>query len=189
MAKTVAMFGSARPISSDRIYKQSKKAAALLAKAGWTVATGGGPGLMQACNEGALENCQEEVCSLGYSIYLPFEAETNPAVQHDTHHKTFFTRLEQFSQCDAFIALPGGYGTMLEILTVVQLLQVEHIKPVPLFLVGKEWRSLMTLTENILKDGGFVGTEESNFWEFRNTPMDAAEALLAHDYMNLCCPL
>lgn len=184
MAKVCAMFGSARPISADRIYKQSKQAASLLAKAGWTIATGGGPGLMQACNEGALENCQGEVCSLGYSIYLPFEAETNPAVQRDTHHKTFFTRLEQFSQCDAFIALPGGYGTMLEILTVVQLLQVEHIKPVPLLLVGNEWRSLMVVAEIVLKGSGYVGVNESNFWSFYKTPKDAATALLAHDLLN-----
>jgi len=184
MTKTVAMFGSARPLSSDPVYKQSKEAAAMLAKAGWTVATGGGPGLMQACNEGALENCQEEVCSLGYSIYLPFEAETNPAVQHDTHHKTFFTRLEQFSQCDAFIALPGGYGTMLEILTVVQLLQVEHIEDKPLYLVGTEWRALMVLAENVLKGSGYVGEAESDFWSFYKTPKDAANALLYYDLVS-----
>ena len=177
--KTVAMFGSARPLPSDRIYKQSKQAAAMLAKAGWTVATGGGPGLMRACNEGALENCQKEVCSLGYSIYLPFEAETNPAVQHDTHHKTFFTRLEQFSQCDAFIALPGGYGTMLEILTVVQLLQVEHIKPVPLILVGEEWHALMRRSEFTLKQSGYVSDYEKDFWTYAIDPVQAAEQLLA----------
>ena len=180
MTKTVAMFGSARPEPSSEVYQQSKDAARVLSAAGWTIATGGGPGLMQACNEGALEACFDgKVCSLGYSIYLPFEAETNPAVQHDTHHKTFFTRLEQFSQCDAFIALPGGYGTMLEILTVVQLLQVEHIKPVPLILVGNEWYKLMQLTEFALKQRGFVSDYEKDFWDYADDPVEAAEQLLA----------
>ena len=64
MTKTVAMFGSARPAPYSRIYQQSQEAAGMLAKAGWTVATGGGPGLMEACNKGALANCQEDVCSL-----------------------------------------------------------------------------------------------------------------------------
>lgn len=180
MTKTVAMFGSARPLPSDRAYKQSREAAAMLAIAGWTIATGGGPGLMQACNEGALGVCADDcVCSLGYSIYLPFEAETNPAVQHDTHHKTFFTRLEQFSQCDAFIALPGGYGTMLEILTVVQLLQVEHIKPVPLILVGDEWHALMRRSEFTLKQSGYVSDYEKDYWTYAVDPVQAAQQLLA----------
>ena len=180
MSKVVAMFGSARPEPSSKVYQQSKEAARVLSAAGWTIATGGGPGLMQACNEGALEVCSDgEVCSLGYSIYLPFEAETNPAVQHDTHHKTFFTRLEQFSQCDAFIALPGGYGTMLEILTVVQLLQVEHIKPVPLILVGEEWRYLMSFSEAMLQQSGFVSTYEKDFWTYAEDPVEAAQQLLA----------
>lgn len=179
MTKTVAMFGSARPEPSSEVYQQSKEAARILSAAGWTIATGGGPGLMQACNEGALEVCSDgNVCSLGYSIYLPFEAETNPAVQHDTHHKTFFTRLEQFSQCDAFIALPGGYGTMLEILTVVQLLQVKHIKPVPLILVGDEWHTLLWRTESLLKRSGYVGRHEGPYWDYATDPVKAALQLL-----------
>jgi len=179
MTKTVAMFGSARPGADSLIYQQSKEAAELLSAAGWTIATGGGPGLMQACNEGALEACSEgSVCSLGYSIFLPFEAETNPAVQHDTHHQNFFTRLEQFSQCDAFIALPGGYGTMLEILTVVQLLQVEHMKPRPLILVGGEWHTLLRRTEWLLKKSRFVGEYEGPYWTYATDPIKAAKQLL-----------
>ena len=180
MTKVCAMFGSARPTPDLVIYRQSRLAAFMLATAGWTIATGGGPGLMQACNEGALQACESgSVCSLGYSIYLPFEAETNPAVQEDTHHKNFFTRLEQFSQCDAFIALPGGYGTMLEILTVVQLLQVDHMQSKPLILVGEDWKKLMGDSESILQRSGYVGNDENSFWSYARHPHQAAEQLLS----------
>ena len=175
----VAMFGSARPGPTSVLYKQCREASMLLSAAGWTIATGGGPGLMQACNEGALKSCPDgEVCSLGYSIFLPFEAEVNPAVQEDTKHKTFFTRLEQFSQCDAFIALPGGYGTLLEIYTVIQLIQVDHLEPVPLILAGQEWNSLFRRTETLLKKGRFVGEEEGPFWTYADDPIKAAKHLL-----------
>lgn len=180
MTKTVAMFGSARPGPGTIWYEDSKEAARKLSAAGWTIATGGGPGLMQACNEGALEACSEgSVCSLGYSIYLPFEAATNHAVQEDTHHKNFFTRLEQFSQCDAFIALPGGWGTLLEILTVIQLLQVDHLKPVPLVLAGAEWHNILSQCEFLLKKGRFVGVDEGPFYTLARTAQDAADQILA----------
>ena len=121
--KTVAMFGSARPKPETELYYNTVQAARLLASNGWTIATGGGPGLMEAANVGAKLGCEGSTCSLGYSIYLPFESEVNCAVQCNCHHDNFFTRLKQFTdECDAFIALPGGYGTELEILTVVQLL-------------------------------------------------------------------
>jgi len=179
MTKTVAMFGSARPTPDTRIYKDAKEAARILSQEGWTVATGGGPGLMQASNEGALEACEEgSVCSLGYSIFLPFEAETNPSVQEDTHHKTFFTRLEQFADCDAFIALPGGWGTLLEILTVIQLIQVGHMPPRPLILVGAEWFHIMSRCEFLLKQSKFVGVDEGPFYRLAKTAKEAAEMLL-----------
>lgn len=179
MTKTVAMFGSARPKETDKIYQQSQDAARILSSAGWTVATGGGPGLMQACNEGALQACKEgSTCSLGYSIFLPFEAETNPSVQVDHHHQTFFSRLEEFATCDAFIALPGGWGTLLEVLTVVQLLQVGHMEPRPLILVGEDLRQIMTTSEVLLKESGFVGVDEGPFYEYAKDPVEAARLLL-----------
>ena len=179
MTKTVAMFGSARPLSSSRIYKQSEEAAELLAKAGWIIATGGGPGLMEACNRGAVRNCKDSICSLGYSIYLPFEAETNSSVQEDTHHKTFFTRLEQFAEADAFIALPGGWGTLLEIVTVIQLLQVGHMEPRPLITVGQDWFLNLERMDLNLKKSGYVGYDEKNFWHPVKTPLEAANYLLS----------
>ena len=177
--KTVALFGSARPTPDMPIYQETEAAARLLVENGWTVATGGGPGLMEAANKGALGVCENGVCSLGYSIFLPFEAETNEHVQDDTHHQNFFTRLQQFTNdCDAFIALPGGYGTQLEILTVVQLLQVEHMVDKPLILVGDMWAKLMRYTAAHLHANGYISDAEKVFWRYAKTPEEAAKLLI-----------
>ena len=178
MTKLVAMFGSARTKPIQPLYESTVKAAEMLVKRGWTVCTGGGPGLMEAANKGAKAVCKEGVCSFGYSIYLPFEAETNAHVQDDHHHETFFTRLEEFSKADAFIALPGGWGTLLEILTVVQLVQVGHLEPKPLILVGQENALIMERADLMLKRRGYVGTKEGPYWHLSNNPTDAAKLLI-----------
>ena len=177
---TVALFGSARPEEDSVLYRETVEAAALLAENGWTIATGGGPGLMEAANVGAKSICGEEgICSLGYSIYLPFEAETNDAVQVDTHHDDFFTRLKQFTDdCDAFIALPGGYGTLLEIMTVVQLLQVGHMEDKPLILVGQDWELIMEHMSDILLGASFISAKEKFLWRYTDTALEAARCLL-----------
>lgn len=177
--KTVAMFGSARPDSTQTIYRETVEAARLLAENGWTIATGGGPGLMEAANVGAESVCQGGSCSLGYSIYLPFEAETNSAVQRDTHHDNFFTRLKQFTdECDAFIALPGGYGTLLEVLTVVQLLQVKHMEGKPLILVGSMLQDIMNYASNRMWRERYISDSEQYFWWNTSSPIEAAERLI-----------
>jgi len=176
---TVALFGSARPAPDTAIYYETVQAARLLAEHGWTIATGGGPGLMEAANEGAKLGCEGSTCSLGYSIYLPFESETNASVQVDSHHNNFFTRLKQFTDdCDAFIALPGGYGTQLEILTVVQLLQVEHMVDKPLILVGPMWKKIMRDTSARLFAHGYISDTEQTLWRYASTPDEAARMLL-----------
>jgi len=178
--KTVALFGSARPTPEQAIYGDTVNAARLLAAHGWTIATGGGPGLMEAANLGAREICGDgAICSLGYSIYLPFEAETNSSVQVDTHYNDFFTRLKQFTDdCDAFIALPGGYGTLLEIMIVAQLLQVGHMEDKPLILVGQDWESIMEHMSDILLGAGFISAKEKFLWRYTDTALEAARCLL-----------
>jgi uncharacterized protein (TIGR00730 family) len=181
MTRTVALFGSARPKDTSPLYWETFKAAEHLAENGWTIATGGGPGLMEAANAGAKRVCEGGVCSLGYSIFLPFESSTNDSVQLDSHHDNFFTRLQQFTDdCDAFIALPGGYGTLLEVLTVVQLLQVEHMKPKPLILVGSMWDNIMRYSSNLMWRNRFIGEDEQSFWWVARDPMEAATRLVAY---------
>ena len=134
---------------------------------------------MEAANVGAESTCQGGTCSLGYSIYLPFEAQTNHAVQRDTHHDNFFTRLQQFTdECDAFIALPGGYGTLLEVLIVVQLLQVRHMETKPLILVGSMLHDIMNYASNRMWRERFISDDEQCFWWNTSTPLEAAERLI-----------
>lgn len=174
MARSIAIFGSARPKPTEPIYQQVEAAAKALCSDGWIIATGGGPGLMEAANRGALQECgADSVCSLGYSIFLPFEAETNEFVQQDTFHQTFFTRLEQFAECDAFIAMPGGYGTLLEIMTVIQLLQVGHMTPRPLILVGETWKRTLSVATELIHQQGHISESDRSLFTYAATPMDA----------------
>lgn len=138
----VAIFGSARAQPGTFVYDEVKRLSAAFAGLGCDIVTGGGPGLMQAANEGATSVGAPE--SIGIRIELPFEQDGNPFVSHAFEHGTFFTRLQHFViASDAFIVVPGGIGTVLETLMVWQLLQVRHVHDVPLILVGKMWRGLV----------------------------------------------
>ena len=141
----VTIFGSARAQPGTEAYDEVKRLAAALADIGCDIITGGGPGLMQAANEGA-ESVQaaERNLSVGIRVDLPFEQAVNPFVEQAFVHKTFFTRLHHFVLAsDAFVVVPGGIGTMLELMMVWQLLQVKHVENAPLILVGKMWPGLV----------------------------------------------
>jgi uncharacterized protein (TIGR00730 family) len=139
----VAIFGSARAQPGTFAYEEVKRAAAAFTAMGCDIVTGGGPGLMQAANEGAATAGAREQ-SIGIRVELPFEQEVNPFVEHAFEHGTFFTRLQHFViASDAFVVVPGGIGTVLETLMIWQLLQVRHVSDVPLILVGKMWKGLI----------------------------------------------
>ena len=134
----VSIFGSARAEPGSHVYDEVKRIAAALSEMGCDIITGGGPGLMQAANEGAEDR------SVGIRVDLPFEQESNPFVTEAFEHKTFFTRLHHFVLAsDAFVVVPGGIGTVLELMMVWQLLQVRHVRGTPLILVGKMWEGLV----------------------------------------------
>jgi uncharacterized protein (TIGR00730 family) len=137
----VSIFGSARTKPGAPAYEETKRVAAALAAMDCDVITGGGPGLMQAANEGAAGVAGR---STGIRVELPFEQEVNPFVKLAFEHKTFFTRLHHFVLAsDAFIVAPGGIGTVLETMMIWQLLQVRHIQATPLILVGRMWPGLV----------------------------------------------
>ncbi len=139
----VTIFGSARVKPGTFGYEETKRAAAALAEMGCDIITGGGPGLMQAANEGAA-SAPERAQSVGIRVDLPFEQEVNAFVTQAFEHRTFFTRLHQFVLAsDAFIVAPGGLGTVLETLMIWQLIQVRHLQDTPLILVGKMWLGLV----------------------------------------------
>jgi hypothetical protein len=139
----VTIFGSARAKPGTIAYEETKRASKALAEMGCDIITGGGPGLMQAANEG-VGLAGERGKSVGIRVDLPFEQEVNPFVELSFDHKTFFTRLHHFVLAsDAFIVAPGGIGTVLEIMMIWQLLQVRHLESSPLILVGKLWPGLI----------------------------------------------
>jgi uncharacterized protein (TIGR00730 family) len=138
----VTIFGSARAKPGTFAYEETKRVARALAEMGCDIITGGGPGLMQAANEGVDLSGESE--SLGIRVDLPFEQEVNPFVELAYEHRTFFTRLHHFVLAsDAFIVAPGGIGTVLETMMIWQLLQVRHLQHTPLIMVGKMWPGLV----------------------------------------------
>lgn len=138
----VTIFGSARAKPGTAAYEETKRASAALAEMGCDIITGGGPGLMQAANEGVESAGGSK--SMGIRVDLPFEQDVNPFVELAFEHRTFFTRLHHFVLAsDAFIVAPGGIGTVLETMMIWQLLQVRHLDGTPLILVGKLWPPLV----------------------------------------------
>ena len=147
----VAIFGSARAQPGTFVYEEVKRASAAFAAMGCDIVTGGGPGLMQAANEGA--RSAGAPSSVGIRVELPFEQDVNPFVAQAFEHETFFTRLHHFViASDAFVVVPGGIGTVLETLMIWQLLQVRHVDGVPLILVRKMWRGLVEWAKTSMLD-------------------------------------
>jgi hypothetical protein len=141
----VTIFGSARLQPGTSPYKQVKKLAAELTKIGCDIISGGGPGIMQAANEGALSVDPKALRrSVGIRVHLPFEQKLNPFVGLAYEHRTFFSRLHHFMiASDAFVVVPGGIGTLLELSLAWQLLQVRKLYNTPFILVGKMWAELI----------------------------------------------
>lgn len=138
----VSIFGSARAQPGSFVYEEVKRVAQALAELGCDIITGGGPGLMQAANEGA--KAAKGGKSVGIRVDLPFEQEANPFVTQAFEHETFFSRLHHFVLAsDAFIVVPGGIGTVLEATMIWQLLQVRHMGEVPLIFVGQMWEDFV----------------------------------------------
>jgi uncharacterized protein (TIGR00730 family) len=157
----VAIFGSARAQPGSFVYEEVKRVAAAFAAMGCDIVTGGGPGLMQAANEGA--SIAGASGSLGIRVELPFEQDVNPFVEQAFEHETFFTRLHHFViASDAFVVVPGGIGTVLEMLMIWQLLQVRHMDNTPLILVGKMWSGLVQWTRDSMLDSRLALASEAD---------------------------
>jgi len=147
----VTVFGSARFTEVNPYYRMARQVGAGLATAGFTVMTGGGPGIMEAANRGAKDVGGR---SIGCNIVLPQEQEHNPYLDHWVTFRYFFVRkvmLVKYSY--AFIALPGGFGTMDEIFETATLIQNAKIREFPLVLMGKEfWAPLIDfMSERLVK--------------------------------------
>src|SRR6516165_2180478 len=180
----VTIFGSARAKPSTYVYDEVKRVAAALAEMGCDIITGGGPGLMQAANEGAVAaHAPERNRSMGIRVDLPFEQEVNPFVEQAFEHKTFFTRLHHFVlTSDAFVVAPGGIGTVLELMMIWQLLQVKHVHDTPLILVGKMWAELVqwARTHLLASQPPLANPEDMTIPRCVNTADEAIELIREH---------
>ena len=137
----VTIFGSARVPRDHWVYNAVRDLARELGDMGCGIVTGGGPGLMQAANEGiSLASPEARKRSLGIRVDLPFEQEVNPFVAETYEHRTFFSRLHHFVLVsEAFVVVPGGIGTVLELAMIWQLIQVRKLHQTPLILIGRMW--------------------------------------------------
>jgi len=160
----VTIFGSARIDPGQQEYEDVRRLAERLSRAGCDIVTGGGPGLMQAANEGSLRgDPNDQTRSVGIRVALPFEQGANPFVESLYTHRTFFTRLHHFVRMSsAYVVMPGGLGTALELLMVWQLLQVNHLAEVPLILVGEMWGELLDWARRQMTEGpvAFAGAAD-----------------------------
>jgi uncharacterized protein (TIGR00730 family) len=178
----VTIFGSARAKPGTFVYDEVKRVAAALAEMGCDIITGGGPGLMQAANEGATAaKAPERNRSVGIRVDLPFEQEVNPFVEQAFEHKTFFSRLHHFVlTSDAFVVVPGGIGTVLELTMVWQLLQVKHVHDAPLILVGKMWTGLVEWAKASLLKPELASAEDLKIPQCVNTGDEAIALIREH---------
>lgn len=158
----VSIFGSSRVQPGDKIYEDVRFLARELALKGCDIVTGGGPGLMEAANLGAKDgNIRGVVKSFGLPIELPTGEAKNPYLDRETLHKSFFSRLHHFVfLSSAFVAMPGGIGTLLEIITIWQLLQVKKLKDRPLILVGSVWEGLFDWMRREMLQNNYIYEED-----------------------------
>jgi uncharacterized protein (TIGR00730 family) len=155
----VAVFGSARTKPSHPHYRLTRRLGAALARQGFTVVTGGGPGLMEAANRGARE---AQGHSVGLNIDLPFEQTPNPYANLRMNFRYFFCRKVMFVKyASGFVIMPGGFGTMDELFESLTLIQTHRIKPFPVVLMGRKyWGGLVTWLKKTMLAGGCISPED-----------------------------
>jgi uncharacterized protein (TIGR00730 family) len=177
LGPAVTVFGSARFPEGSENYRLGVEVGGELARAGFAVITGGGPGIMEAANRGAK---QAGGVSIGCNIVLPHEQKPNPYVDDVVSFNYFFARkvmLVKYS-C-AFICLPGGFGTLDEMFEAATLIQCHKIGPFPLILIGTAfWHNLIELMYDML-DTGAISADDTGFGFVTDSPSQAVEMILS----------
>jgi uncharacterized protein (TIGR00730 family) len=177
ITRGVSIFGSARTRREDPYYKAAQETAALLARAGFAVITGGGPGIMEAANRGALE---AGGASIGCNIELPFEQKPNAYLTRSLKFKYFFVRKTMFIKYSiAFIIFPGGYGTLDELFESLTLIQTRKIKNFPVVLFGSHyWGGMMKWLEDLMLNEGKISEGELRLLHLTDAPAEAIEIII-----------
>ncbi len=172
----VTVFGSARTREGDPLYTKAYELAKVIARAGFNVITGGGPGVMEAVNRGAAE---EGAKSVGANIELPMEQKANPYINVHLTFKYFFVRKVMFIKyAIAYLVLPGGFGTLDELFEALTLIQTRKIKPFPVILVGSDfWKDwIECLRANVL-GRGMITKEEMDIFRVMDDPQEIVDYL------------
>jgi hypothetical protein len=173
----VSIFGSARTKEENPYYKESVALAEKLAKRGYGIISGGGPGIMEAANKGAQ---QGKGASVGLNIDLPFEQNHNPYIdpQHNLEFDYFFVRKVIFVKySQAFVIMPGGFGTLDEFFEAMTLIQTKKIRRRPVVLFGSDyWKGLLSWVEEMmLKKEHNISAEDLNLFAVVDTVDDAVQ--------------
>ena len=169
LGPAVSIFGSARISPEDPIYRKTEKIAGLFAENNFAVITGGGGGVMEAANKGA---AAAGGTSAGLNIHLPFEQKPNTYANVRLEFKYFFIRKVMFIKyATAFIAMPGGFGTLDELFEVVTLVQTHRIRPLPIILVGSDyWGGLKEWIEKQLLADKRVSSKDMDIFQIMDEP-------------------
>lgn len=182
----VSIFGSARVKPDHPFYKLAVEIARTLTEAGYGVITGGGPGIMEAANKGAFLYGGR---SVGLNIDLPFEQSSNPYIDYDKNlnFRYFFVRKVMFVKyAQAFVALPGGFGTLDELFEVLTLMQTNKITRFPIILVGSTyWSGLKTWIQTALQEeGNYISASDLDLLPIVDTPQEVLQIIETH-YQNM----
>ncbi len=177
LTRAIAVFGSARTRTDDPDYKAAQETAALLAKAGFAVITGGGPGIMEAANRGAFE---AGGLSIGCNIELPFEQYSNPYLTKGLTFKYFFVRKMMFVKYSlGFIIFPGGFGTLDELFEALTLIQTKKIRDFPVVLFGSAyWGGLLNWIGDVLLKEGKITEQDLKLLHVTDSPEEVVQIIV-----------
>lgn len=176
---SVSIFGSSRISESHPYYKLAEQIGRALSDAGFSVVTGGGPGLMEAANKGAYAGKSP---SIGLNIDLPHEQLANPYQDISLNFRHFFSRKVMFVKyASAYVVLPGGFGTLDELIEILTLVQTGKSRPIPIVLVHSPfWKGLVDWFQDKLVGEAMVDAEEMNLFKIVDDPAAVVEALFEH---------
>jgi uncharacterized protein (TIGR00730 family) len=177
LTRGISIFGSARTRPDDPDYKAAQETAALLARAGYAVITGGGPGIMEAANRGAFE---AKGVSVGCNIELPFEQSSNPYLTLSLKFKYFFVRKMMFVKySEAFIIFPGGFGTLDELFEALTLIQTRKIRDFPVVLFGSRyWAGLLDWIRDFALKENKVSEADLRLLHLTDSPAEVVEVIV-----------